>query len=785
MASRIGLIALLIYGALALRVVTAVSTGGDEPLYLLYTHSLWADGDLDVGDNLLHGDYVRFYWGAGAPVPQAHPFVAFPALLLPGYALLTTLLPGWPLAGRLGAVLTIAVCGALLAAQSYRLCRDLGASRPASAWTAVLGALTPPVLVHANHVYPEIPAALAVVVAVRIVLRLPARAWPGLPALAGLALMLVAFKDRYTPLALGLSVWAIVRLGSRWPRVRMAGLAALGAAATAVVAFDPWAGLFPNLRPFPTLGAPPVLVRATLGVFADQEFGLLAWAPHWTLAVVGLPWLWRRRRDVVLGLGALLAGHLAALVAYRWVRWYGGVTPAARFVLTMTPLLSPFVATAFDHVRGRGLATVMTVCLTWSILVAAALAAVPAWRYDPPDGQARLLQMLGRALDLDLARFLPSLLAPTWWTWLVLGIGVIGLVAGSRAAAAGLETGNTAWAGHAVLLPGRHALGLVVGLGALWLGAAATLPTWSVPAAAMTHTGGAPVEDIERVAPLWLLTRDAALEARVIAWSGATEVSIDAAAYSTTGVAPRLSVALGSASAELGPLRAGPDRFVPGRYVVRLPSTYGGEPLRVALTGLVDDQATGRFQHAYVERVRLGRAGTTAEPEDCRTEPYLYCPTAPVSRAELAVLLLRARQGWTFEPPPATGVFDDVPADHWAAAWIEAVTRDGLIASCGDARYCPDQDVTRAELAPVLLRALYGRGWAPSPAEGRFVDVPADRPEAPWIEVLGRDRLTCGCGGGRYCPADILSWEQLGGFLGRAFPGSYPRTVQCPVSANG
>src|SRR5262245_19819555 len=94
--------ALLPAALLAPYVAVAVSTGGDEPGYLLNVESLRADGDLDVRNNVAQGDAASFYWGPPPAEPWSRSFPGFAALLLPGYAFGRAVLPGYPLAGRLG-----------------------------------------------------------------------------------------------------------------------------------------------------------------------------------------------------------------------------------------------------------------------------------------------------------------------------------------------------------------------------------------------------------------------------------------------------------------------------------------------------------------------------------------------------------------------------------------------------------------------------------------------------------------------------------------------------------
>jgi hypothetical protein len=90
----------------------------------------------------------------------------------------------------------------------------------------------------------------------------------------------------------------------------------------------------------------------------------------------------------------------------------------------------------------------------------------------------------------------------------------------------------------------------------------------------------------------------------------------------------------------------------------------------------------------------------------CATNPLRYCPTQSMTRAQMAVLLLRAKHGPGYVPPPAIGVFADVPPGDPAARWIEQLFDEGVTAGCATnpLRYCPTQGVTRAEMAAFLVR---------------------------------------------------------------------------------
>jgi hypothetical protein len=179
-----------------------------------------------------------------------------------------------------------------------------------------------------------------------------------------------------------------------------------------------------------------------------------------------------------------------------------------------------------------------------------------------------------------------------------------------------------------------------------------------------------------------------------------------------------------------------------------------------------DDVPYTHWAYTFIER--LYNAGVTA---GCSTTPLNYCPDAPVTRAAMAIFILRGMNGSGYTPPAATGtVFTDVPTSYWAAAWIEALAAAGITGGCGGGNYCPDANITRAQMAIFLLRGKNGSVYAPPAATGTiFTDVPSTYWDAAWIEALAADGITSGCGSGNYCPESSVTRDQMAVFLVRTF----------------
>jgi len=88
--------------------------------------------------------------------------------------------------------------------------------------------------------------------------------------------------------------------------------------------------------------------------------------------------------------------------------------------------------------------------------------------------------------------------------------------------------------------------------------------------------------------------------------------------------------------------------------------------------------------------------------------PELFLPEDKVTRAEFATLLVRALG--LSEEKPAQGRFSDVAPDAWYSGSVEAAARAGLVKGMGNGRFAPDDLITREQMAVMIVRALEQAG---------------------------------------------------------------------------
>jgi hypothetical protein len=147
-----------------------------------------------------------------------------------------------------------------------------------------------------------------------------------------------------------------------------------------------------------------------------------------------------------------------------------------------------------------------------------------------------------------------------------------------------------------------------------------------------------------------------------------------------------------------------------------------------------------------------------------------FCPSAPTTREQAAAHLLLAKEGAAYLPPAcATPRFSDVPASSPLCRWVEELARRSVTGGCAPNRYCPAAAVSRAEMAVFVLRTLDPLVNPPACTTPIFNDVPASSPFCPWIEELVRRAVVSGCAPGRYCPADPVAREHMAVFLTGTF----------------
>jgi hypothetical protein len=420
------------------------SVAGDEPHYLMVCQSLRADGDLDLRNNYAQNDGEKF--GAAGVLPEQHirpnrdgrffPVhdIGLPVALLPVYSAATavsnvtsaSVLKRFRMTRGLFAysLMSIVMIGVVAAAAALTRSALLANGTEAAMASAITIAawLSPPVLSNSFVIFPEIPALLATAAALHFAFvdERPSRR-ARVFALALFFGLLPWFHRKFVVYAALLAIavlrerrgwWAAMTLGDR---AFAASLFAAPQAALAVWTWHYWGNLAGPLALAGSLFSREAFVHGFAGLLLDRESGLLAWAPIYSIAAAACILAGRRY------LPWMAAGASLYLLSAAHLQWWGGFSPAARFLMPVVPILCLVGSGAVKHRPFRNAALIL--------LVLQVLVSADGWQHTRdlwPQGNGRnavlerLLSWIG-ASD----RILPSLRTAPTATLVLLWAGVL------------------------------------------------------------------------------------------------------------------------------------------------------------------------------------------------------------------------------------------------------------------------------------------------------------------------------------------------------------------------
>ena len=154
---------------------------------------------------------------------------------------------------------------------------------------------------------------------------------------------------------------------------------------------------------------------------------------------------------------------------------------------------------------------------------------------------------------------------------------------------------------------------------------------------------------------------------------------------------------------------------------------------------------------------KLVEAGITQGYDD-----GTFRPEQPVNRQQMASFLTR---GLELQVPDTQIAFGDVSPENVHHDSIQALAAAEITVGCGDGNFCPGDSVTRGQMASFLTRGL-DLEVPDEPVV--FADVATGDVHHDSIQALAGAEITLGCGGGNFCPDDSVTRAQMASFLVRA-----------------
>jgi hypothetical protein len=414
-----GLIACAVYAAAAIAASPSVP-GGDEPHYLIITQSLLKDHDVRIENNHRDGDYRAYYAGELSKPDYRRRGRNGQIYSIHAPGLPAIIAPAFTIGGYRGVVVFLIFIAAAGSALAWRLTYAV-TGRSTAAWFGwATVTLSVSEIFHSFTVYPDGPGGVIALTGVWALIRTDRerehqdeRLGPWWLHGAALA-MLPWIHTRFALIAGSLGALIILRLSTT---KNSAGKAVAFLTIPAISAIC-WIGFFIGVYGTPDPSAPyaneegavSFIPGGMAGLFFDQRFGLIAYAPVLLVAFAGLAAMVRQPRWRRLGLELLFVVVPYLLAVTHFAMWWGGRSAPARFFAPMLPLLAIPAGVGWTRIAHRATRATVLAALALSAFISCSLVFVDGGRlaFNVRETYAVWLEWLNSATDLALGM-------PAWW----------------------------------------------------------------------------------------------------------------------------------------------------------------------------------------------------------------------------------------------------------------------------------------------------------------------------------------------------------------------------------
>ncbi len=406
-------------GGLAASQIVSKGPEGDEPHYLVIAQSLLKDGDLKIANNHRDRDYASYYAGVLPPdyrvLGRDREIYSIHA---PGVSALVA--PVFAVAGHPGVVLWLLVISAAGSALAWHLAWLVTGRRDAAwfGWAAVTVSTT--WVFHTFTVYPDAVGSVLVLTGAWALVRAGREARDKSESIVpwfwhGSALALLPWlHTRFAVLAGGIGALVLLRMAV----LQNAQMKALAFLIVPAVSFICWIGFFISIYGRPDPSAPyggeeggwAFVPDGLAGLFFDQRFGLIAYAPVLLFAFIGVAVMiakpaWRRQALEIL---FVLIPYL--IVVTHFAMWWGGRSAPARFFVPVLLWMAIPAAAAWATMTRRSTRLTAAGALIVTAFATAVLVVVQdgVLAFNSRESYALWLDWLNRIVDLARA-------LPVWW----------------------------------------------------------------------------------------------------------------------------------------------------------------------------------------------------------------------------------------------------------------------------------------------------------------------------------------------------------------------------------
>lgn len=385
------------------------SITGNEPHYLLMTHSLVYDHDLDLKNNYMNGDPRLFYPGLSPERQIGNQQIEHHAskwYSIHGIGLPLLLAPVYVLAGEKGAVVFMVFVASCVIWLTWLWALDVTKSQKLAAFSVGTLAISYFFNGLAGYLYPDM-----IIVGLTLAsLILINRYWDKLllQVLLGLMLglmILIHFKSFAVAVPLGIAItYKLWREERKLPLLVVLG--ATPFLGYFLLSTHIWFGVWDPINIYAGLALKHASLIAILsGILFDSMRGVFINNPVLLLLPVGLP-IWYKINRKTFWLGALVALP-SMLILASFGEWQGGDAPIGRYVIDFLPIIVPAVGLATSQLKTTWQRIIVMLLALATLLISIDFTLIKR-PYIRSDIRSPLFGQIERHTGLAIDRLLPT-----------------------------------------------------------------------------------------------------------------------------------------------------------------------------------------------------------------------------------------------------------------------------------------------------------------------------------------------------------------------------------------
>ncbi len=377
---------------------------GDEPIYLLVSHSIVFDRDIDLKNNYENKDYKRFYLNRELKSQEIeiygklfsyHPFF---------YSLLIS--PFYFAGGRLGVTIFSNFLSALFIGFLFLLLFEISDNKKMVFLMTIFSGFSMPFIMYINQICTEVLNGLLILMSFYLILYNKNKL---LFIVLCVALMPWTHFRNFIIWIFIILIFIIENRNETLKILKFVFVQIISIFSLFIFNYMHYKVLIPRQtkEEIAFFDAFKLRLDGMLGLFLDQEFGLFFYTPLFIFIFAGFYFLYKENRKIFYYMSMLFLPYY--LFISSWTLWNGGGGASNRFLIPVFFIFVILIFSVFNNLKDKILKNIFYTGLILNFLFSFIIISIPWFRWNKGFGENWILKIISDIIKINISDLFPSL----------------------------------------------------------------------------------------------------------------------------------------------------------------------------------------------------------------------------------------------------------------------------------------------------------------------------------------------------------------------------------------